>query len=55
MVRLHARIAVGLEALYGDDAEYHAAELNLHLAPGLPAKSAKVITPHVTLFVMYWL
>jgi len=31
-VRLHARIAEALEALYGDDAEYHAAELAHHFA-----------------------
>ena len=31
-VRLHARIAEALEALYGDDAEAHAAELAHHFA-----------------------
>ena len=31
-VRLHARIAEGLEQLYGDDAEAHAAELAHHFA-----------------------
>ena len=31
-VRLHARIAEALEALYGDDAEVHAAELAHHFA-----------------------
>ncbi len=35
-VRLHARIAEGLEVLYGDDAEAHAAELTHHFAESEP-------------------
>ena len=40
-VRLHARIGVALEGLYGEEAEAHAAELAYHFAEAEPVLGAE--------------
>ena len=45
-VRLHARIAEGLEELYGDDAGSHAAELAYHFAEAEPVVGLDKLVKH---------